>query len=127
MKQFAIALFIIALPMTSSYADEVQPRTVSIYKRHMQSTEHDQGNFDHLMHHMLYLSGAADAYTVLNNRRVAAGQPRFYCQPDEITLNGNDYIRILEQQLFRPDSPLPDHLTVAEALLLSLQEEFPCQ
>ena len=124
MKQLITALFIILILGTSSHAEK--PRTVNVYKQHIQSSEHTKGSFDHHMHHMLYLSGVADAYTVLNNRRAAAGSPLLYCQPSEKTLNGNDYIRILEQQVYDPDNPLPGHLTVAEALLLSLQEEFPC-
>ena len=124
MKQVITTFIIILLLVTSSYAEK--PRTLSVYKQHVQSAEHEQGNFDHHLHHMLYLSGVADAYTVLNNGRAAAGSALLYCQPSEKTLNGNDYIRILEQQVYDPDNPLPGHLTVAEALLLSLQEEFPC-
>ena len=124
MKQLITALFIILILGTSSHAEN--PRTVNVYKQHIQSSVHKKGSFDHHMHHMLYLSGVADAYTVLNNHRAAAERPLLYCQSADITLNGNDYIRILEQRLFAPDSPLPDHLTVAEALLLSLQDEFPC-
>lgn len=127
MKQLTTALFIILFQFSSSYAEELQPRTVSVYKRHMQSSDHGKDNFDHQMHHMLYLSGVADAYTVLNQRSAAAGHPLLYCQPGDKNLNGNDYIRILEQQLYDPDNPLPDHLTVAEGLLRSLQKEFPCK
>ena len=127
MKQVTTAFFIILLLIPYSYAEELQPRTVSVYKRHMQSPDHGKGNFDHQLHHMLYLSGVADAYMVLNKRRAAAGDPLLYCQPGDNNLNGNDYIRILEQQLYDPDNPLPDHLTVAEGLLRSLQKEFPCK
>ena len=119
----ALVLLFASLP---AHAQESQPRTVSVYKQHMLSSDHNKGNFDHLLHHMLYLSGVADAYTVLNNRRAAADSSLLFCQPGDKILNGNDYLRILEQQMYDPDSPLPDHLTVAEALLLSLQKEFPC-
>jgi hypothetical protein len=123
-KQVITTFIIVLMLVSSGYAEK--PRTIAVYKQHIHSDEHDQGNFDHHLHHMLYLSGVADAYTVLNNHRAAAEQPLLYCQPGEGTLNGNDYIRILEQRLYHPDTPLPDHLTVAEGLLLSLQDEFPC-
>lgn len=127
MKQLIIALFIILFLVTSGYTEEPQPRTVSVYKRHMQSPDHDKGNFDHQLHHMLYLSGVADAYSINNERRAAEGLPLLYCLPDNTSLNGNDYIALLEQQINDPDTPLPDRMTVAEALLLALQEKFPCQ
>jgi hypothetical protein len=123
-KQVITTFIIVFLLVSSSYAEK--PRTLAVYKQHNQSPDHDKGNFDHLMHHMLYLSGVADAYTLMNKQRVADEHPLLYCQPGDVTLNGNDYIRILEQRVYHPDTPLPDHLTVSEALLLSLQDEFPC-
>ena len=127
MKQLITAMFIILFLVTSGYAEEPQPRTVSVYKRHMQSPDHDKGNFDHQLHHMLYLSGVADAYTISNQRRAAEGLPLLYCLPHKTSLNGNDYIAILDRQLNDPATPLPDRMTVAEALLLALQQTFPCQ
>lgn len=127
MKHLITALFILLSLVTSSYAQESQPRTVSIYKRHMQSAEHDKSNFDHHLHHMLYLSGVADAYTILNEHRAAEGHALLYCLPDNTTLNGNDYITILEKTLYDSEPPLPDDMKVAEALLVAFQEEFPCE
>jgi len=76
---------------------------------------------------MLYLSGVADAYKIMNIRRTAADGHPLYCQPFDVSLNGNDYIRIFDLSLNHPEAPLPDDMTVAEALLLALQEEFPCK
>ena len=58
MKQVITTFIIVLLLVTSSYAEK--PRTLAVYKLHVQSAEHDQGNFDHHLHHMLYLSGVAD-------------------------------------------------------------------
>ena len=127
MKHLITVSFILLFVVTSSYAQESQPRTVSIYKRHMQSTDHDKNNFDHHMHHMLYLSGVADAYTVLNEHRAAEGRALLYCVPDNTSLNGNDYITILEKALYNSEPPLPDDMKVAEAVLVALQKEFPCR
>ena len=124
MRHLVSSCITIFILVTSAYAEE--PRTVAVYKKHMRSSDHNKGNFDHLMHHMLYLSGVADAYKVMNDRRTAAERQPLYCQPDDVTLNGNDYIRMFELGLYDSANPLPDHLTVAEALLLVLQEEFPC-
>ena len=125
MKQLFSAMFIMLTLATSGYAEKL--RTITVYKQHIQSAEHDQGNFDHHMHHMLYLSGVADAYAVLNQRGVADGRERLYCLPDSTMLNGNDYIRILETAIYQSEPPLPGNMNVAEALLVALQEEFPCQ
>ena len=124
--KYLVTALVFLLVSFFAHAQESQPRAVSVYKRHIESADHDKGNFDHHMHHMLYLSGVADAYTVLNNQRSASEQQLLYCQPGDVTLNGNDYIRILEQRVYHPDAPLSDHLMVAEGLLLSLQDEFPC-
>lgn len=121
-----ILLVIVSLAAASfSFAEE--PRTVGIYKRHMSSEDHSSSDFDHTLHHLLYLSGVSDGYAVLNKQRITSQEAPLYCQPEAKVLSGADYIQILEKKLYSPESPAPDNLTVAEAMLLALQDEFPCQ
>ena len=125
--KLAIASIVIVL-MTQTYAlgSGQQPRTVSVYKKHIQSDEHTKAGFDHVMHHMLYLSGAADALIILNQQRKEQQHQPFFCLPENHSMNGSDYVRILEAHLFDPETPLPDDLLVAEALLIALEKEYPC-
>ena len=125
MKSIIAFFAVTLLSTTTCYAEE--PRTVGIYKRHMAIDRQQKKNFDHILHHLLYLSGISDGYATINMRRKADKQKLLYCQPEAEILNGADYMRILEEALKRSDNPIADHLTVAEALLLALEEEFPCQ
>lgn len=125
MKQFITIIAVSLLTITYCYAEE--PRTVRTYKRHIKSDEHQGKDFDHAIHHMLYLSGVGDGYRAINKQRKADKQKPLYCQLDAQTLDGADYVKILEKALKNPDNPIADQLTVAEAMLLALKEEFPCQ
>lgn len=125
MKHFITVFVVTLLLITTCYAEE--PRTVGIYKRHMQIDKQKKKDFDHILHHMLYLNGISDGYTIINKQRRADKQKVLYCQPDTEILNGADYLRILEKALNRPDTQIADQLSIAEAMLLALQEEFPCQ
>jgi len=125
MKHIITVFTVTLLLITTCYAEE--PRTVGIYKRHMQADKQQKKDFDHILHHMLYLSGISDGYTTINKQRKADKQKLLYCQPDTEILHGADYMRILEEALNRPDTPIVDQLTIAEAMLLALQAEFPCK
>lgn len=123
----SITLLVITMLLASSYSFAEGPRTVGTYKRHMKSEEHRSDDFDHTLHHMLFLSGVTDGYAVINDQRAANQEELLYCQPEAKTLNGADYIQILEKKLYHAKTPAPDDLTVAEAMLSALQKEFPCQ
>ena len=125
MKQLITIIAVILLTITNCYAEE--PRTVGTYKKHIKSDEHQGKNFDHFIHHMLYLSGVGDGYIAINKQRMTDKQKPLYCQLDAEALNGADYVRILDKALKNPDNQIPDQFTVAEAMLLALKEEFPCQ
>ena len=125
MKQLIIIIAVTVLAITNCYAEE--PRTVGIYKDHIKSEEHKSQNFDHVIHHMLYLSGVGDGYIAINKQRKTDKQKPLYCPLDTETLNGADYVRILDKTLKNPDNQIADQLTVAEAMLLALKQEFPCQ
>jgi hypothetical protein len=124
MKRIITIFAVTLLTITICYAEE--PRTVGVYKRHMEVDDKQNKSLDHTVHHMLYLSGVCDGYTAINKRRRADKQKMLYCQPDAETLNGVDYMRILEEALDPPDNTFSDQLPVAEAMLLALKEEFPC-
>ena len=123
-KQIFTIFVALVLVGTACYAEE--PRTVGVYKRHLADDKHQQRDNDHTFHHMLYLSGVGDGYMVINRRLQAAEQQILYCQPEAETMNGAEYMKVLEKALHRPDQPIADQLTIAEALLLALKEEFPC-
>lgn len=125
MKHIITLLAVTLLTITTCYAEG--PRTVGTYKRHMATNDHKKKDFDHTLHHMLYLNGVADGYTAINKRLKADKQKLLYCLTDAETLNGEDYMRILEEALALPDNSIADQLSVAEAMLLALKEEFPCQ
>ena len=125
MKYFALMLILVLTPCTSTLAEE--PRTVGVYKRHMSSSDHNANDFDHTLHHLLYLSGVADAYASINKRLKDEQKKLLYCQPQEPHLSGSDIMKILNKKLYHPERPAADNLTVSEALLLALQEEYPCQ
>jgi hypothetical protein len=125
MKRIITAFALALLSITTSYA--VEPRTVGAYIDHMKVDKQQKPDLDHTLHHMLYLTGVSEGYEVVNKQQRADKQKRLFCQPETEMLNGTDYMRILERSLNRPDKPVPDHLSVAEAMLLALKEEFPCK
>ena len=125
MKRIITASALTLLLITTCYAAE--PRTVGAYKDHMEVDSQHKPDLDHTLHHMLYLTGVSDGYVVINKQRMADKQKPLYCQPETEILHGADYMRILEKTLNHSDNPVPDHISVAEAMLLSLEEEFPCQ
>jgi hypothetical protein len=92
----------------------------------MSSDDHNPNDFDHTLHHLLYLSGVADSYTTLNKKHKESGQPPLYCQPESTQISGADVMKILDKKLYHPEQPAEDSLTVSEALLQALKEEFPC-
>lgn len=112
--------------LTAQAAEPDQPRTVAVYRQHMMSDAHKTASFDHIMHHMLYLSGAADAYAVINRHRGLQGTGPFYCIPEGTFLHGNDYLTIFETYLEQNQKTLPGNMAVSEALLQALQSKFPC-
>ena len=125
MKHIITAFALTLLSITTCYAAE--PRTVGAYKDHMKVDSQHKPDLDHTLHHLLYLTGISDGYAVINKQRMADKQKPLYCQPETEILHGVDYMRILEKTLNHSDNPVPDHFSVAEAMLLSLEEEFPCQ
>jgi len=125
MKRIITALVLTLLSITTCYA--VEPRTVGAYKAHMKVDIQQKPDLDHTLHHMLYLTGVSDGYAIINKHKMANKQNPLYCQPETEVLSGADYMRILEKTLTHHDNPVPDHFSVAEAMLLALREEFPCQ
>ena len=125
MKRIITAFALTLLSITTSYA--VEPRTVGAYKDHMKVDSQQKPGLDHTLHHMLYLTGVSDGYAIMNKHKMANKQNPLYCQPETEVLSEADYMRILEKTLNHPGNPAPDHFLVAEAMLLALKEEFPCQ
>lgn len=103
-----------------------QERTVATYKKHIQSAEHRAGDFDHNLHHMLYLTGIGDTYLFLNNQKETFGDKVLYCQPKDTKLTGQDYKSIFENYIHEHEAPEFDSLTIPAALLMALEEKFPC-
>lgn len=126
MKLAIASIVIVLISQTYALGSGQQPRTVSVYKKHIQSDEHTKAGFDHVMHHMLYLSGVADALMIINQQRIQEKRQPFFCLPENPALNGSDYIRILETHLFDDETPIPEDILVAEALLIALKNEYPC-
>lgn len=124
MKQLTLILILIVGSVSFSEAEE--PRTVGVYKLHMNSDDHNTNDFEHNLHHMLYLSGVGDAYASINRTRKEANQQRLYCQPESAQLTGSDLMKIMDKKLYHPEQPAADALTVSEAMLQALKEKFPC-
>lgn len=121
-----ITLTLVLIFTFGSWCMAEEPRTVGVYKRHISSDDHNPNDFDHKLHHLLYLSGVADAYRTVNKMRKENNQPPLYCQPETISLSGTDVMEILNKKLHHPERPAADDLTVSEALLQALQDEYPC-
>lgn len=101
-------------------------RNVATYKKHMASEEHRSGNFDHELHHMLFLTGIGDTYRFLNRQKTNSGDVALYCQPEDLKLTGQDYKNIFEKFIHSHEGPEHGALKIPEAMLLALQEKFPC-
>ena len=121
-----ITLNLVLIFAFTSFCMAEEPRTVGVYKRHISSDEHNPNDFDHRLHHLLYLSGVGDAYKSVNATRKKNNEPLLYCQPETVQLSGADMMDILNKKLHHPEHPAADDLTVSEALLQALQDEFPC-
>lgn len=109
---------------TACYAGE--QRTVRTYKRHINSAEHRVTDLDHNLHHMLYLTGINDGYALLNKQLTGNGEPLLYCQPDTMTLSGQDTKEIFEKFIYSEENQDTNNLSIPEAMLLALKQEFPC-
>ena len=121
MKNILILISITLITTTVCYAKE--PRTVEAYRHHMQLDLQHNKDFDHTLRHILYLNGIGDGYVTINKRRRANNQSPLYCQQESRALHGIDYKRLLEEMIKKP---ITGHLAVSEALLLALEQEFPC-
>ena len=121
---YVLLFLFFSLIATSSLAEH--QRTVSTYKNHIESNEHNAGGLDHQIHHMLFLTGIGDTFHFLNSEKKAAGETPFYCQPISTRLTGQDYQGIYESYIQGDDSPGFNSLTIPEALRLALQDKFPC-
>ena len=124
MKFVTLPLILIFALTSLCMAEE--PRTIGVYKRHISSDEHNPNDFDHRLHHLLYLSGVGDAYKSVNAMRRKNQQPLLYCQPETVHLSGADMMELLEKKINHPEHPAAENLTVSEALLQALQDEYPC-
>jgi hypothetical protein len=122
--RYAIITFLLLSIATSALAEK--QRSVATYKKHMGSEEHKSGDFDHNLHHMLYLTGIVDTYRFLNKEKANAGDEGLYCQPESSNLNGQEYKNIFEMFIYSHDGAKHESLEIPEAMLLALQEKFPC-
>lgn len=101
-------------------------RNVATYKKHMGSEEHRSSDFDHNLHHMLFLTGIGDTYHFLNTKKANSGDKVFYCQPEETKLTGQEYTTLFEKFIHARDDTDFNAMTLPEAMLLALQQKFPC-
>jgi hypothetical protein len=122
--RYAIIISLLLSIATSCLAEK--PRNVATYKKHMGSEEHKSGNFDHNLHHMLYLMGTGDTYRFLNLKKANSGNEVLYCQPENSNLNAQDYKSIFEKFIYSHNGAKHETLVIPEAMLFALQEKFPC-
>lgn len=121
-----ILFFVTIFIATATTCIAETQRNVSTYKKHMASQEHRAGNFDHDLHHMLFLTGIGDTYHFLNRQRINSGNQALYCQPEGLVLSGQDYKKLFETFINNLDTPESETLEIPEAMLLALQKKFPC-
>ena len=121
---YVLLFLFFCLIATSSLAEH--QRTVSTYKNHIESNDHNAGDLDHQIHHMLFLTGIGDTFHFLNSEKDAVGETPFYCQPISTRLTAQDYQSIFEKYIQGDDSSDFNSLTIPEALLLAFQDKFPC-
>lgn len=71
-----------------------------------------------------YVSGMGSAYTFANSELEGDGQPKLFCQPRQLALNGPVLIQLLDTEiknpLYKTDFP------VQIPLLFALKRAFPC-
>lgn len=122
--RYVLFFLFFCLIATSSLAEH--QRTVSAYKKHFKSDEHNSGGLDHQVHHMLFLTGIGDTFRLLNSEKESDGETPFYCVPISTRLTGQDYLNIFETYIQSNDSYDFNSLTIPAALRLALKDKFPC-
>ena len=78
----------------------------------------------------VYLKGVRSGYVGANAYLASMRHlPPLYCQPNKMGLNAENYLRILDEYLSKPEvkNEMPPDTFVELLLLFALQEVFPCK
>ena len=78
----------------------------------------------------MYMHGVGEGYSWANSALNAKGQAELYCQGDSLTLNSQNYNRILEDEIERlkttPKLKKRYFVSMELVLFIGLQRAFPC-
>jgi hypothetical protein len=72
----------------------------------------------------LYVNGVGTGFATANVALESEHKPPLYCQPDKLTLESNNYIEMLEQQI--AERKAADKVSINIVLLFALKATFPC-
>ena len=75
-----------------------------------------------------YVLGAANSYLVVNAKLQLKGENKLFCQPGDLSLNLNNYLTFIEEQLAieKKSETYKAELPLAATLLARLTKVFPC-
>lgn len=73
----------------------------------------------------MYIVGLGEGFFWANAAAGANGTPALYCPPQNLAMNGDNYISILKREI--ESGSHAKNSEVGLALLLGLQKTFPCE
>jgi hypothetical protein len=74
---------------------------------------------------IVYIAGVGNGIFWSNILLENVGNHKFYCQPEDLTLNGDHYVSILDN--FIIDKKMKDDTPVDMVLFYALVDKFPCK
>jgi hypothetical protein len=72
----------------------------------------------------LYVNGVGTGFATANVALESEHNPLLYCQPGKLTLESNNYIELIEQEI--STSKAADKISINIVLLYALKSTFPC-
>jgi hypothetical protein len=73
----------------------------------------------------IYLSGVGVGASVMSAALAAQSKSSLFCQPQEIVLNQNSYIKLIDAFIAKND--IPEETPVETVLIMAMAVAFPCK
>ena len=120
-KLFSMILVICSLLSVNAYA-----LTNKAFLQYKKSTELEQKEVKDMLN--AYVLGAANSYLAANAKLQLKGENKLYCQPGDLSLNLDNFLVFIEEQLIieKKNNTYIAEMPLALTLLRRLIKVFPC-
>lgn len=122
MKRIMTAVIIIMACVSSSGAKETfKDVSVGFY---LESRDNDGASFELTK---AFVNGVADGYSWANIDAEGNWGKQFFCPPEHLAIERDDYLDLLDGYIEKNSSWLADETPIQPVVLKSLIERFPCK